>query len=42
MKINKEQYFWIQNKLNGMANKLFALEKQLKKLNTKISKEVKK
>ena len=30
--MNKEQYFWIQNKLNGMDNKLFTLEKKLDKL----------
>ena len=30
--MNKEQYFWIQNKLNGMDNQLFVIEKKLDKL----------
>lgn len=29
MKLDGEQYFWFQNKLNGMENRLFNLEKHL-------------
>ena len=32
MKLNEEQYQWIQNKLNGMDNRLFTIEKKVDKL----------
>ncbi len=33
MKINKEQYGWIQNKLNNIDNRFFTIIKELEKIN---------